>query len=141
MGVLSFLISKLKLKPQWKGTPEMFLAMTLDLQARNNKDFSVHEVLQWGDVLQKVIKVRLAPYRDFPDLMQHGIPDYSMVKKMNVKLSELQQRKELKTAIYGEHVNLGDDDVINSNDASAVFARKIVKDLSQYVDFPNRKGN
>lgn len=119
----------------------MFLAMTLDLQARNNKDFSVHEVLQWGDVLQKVIKVRLAPYRDFPDLMQHGIPDYSMVKKMNVKLSELQQRKELKTAIYGEHVNLGDDDVINSNDASAVFARKIVKDLSQYVDFPNRKGN
>lgn len=117
----------------------MFLAMALDMQARNNKDFSVHEVLQWGEVLQKVIKVNLAPYKDFPDLMQHGKPDYTMVKKMDEKLSALQQRKELKTAIYGEHVNLGDDDVMNSNDSSAVFARKMVKDLSQYVDFPEEE--
>lgn len=139
MGVLSFLIGKLKLKPQWKGTPEMFLAMVLDLQARNNKVFSVHEVLQWGEVLQKVIKVRLAPYRDFPDLMQRGVPDYSMVEKMNGKLGELQQRKDLKTAIYGEKANFGDDDVMTSNAEGAVFARKMVKDLANYVDFPEEE--
>jgi hypothetical protein len=53
----------------------MFLAMVMEMQSRNNKEFSVREVLQWGEVMQKVIKVNLAPYKDFADLVQNGEPE------------------------------------------------------------------
>ncbi|OKS88718.1 hypothetical protein RG47T_4196 [Mucilaginibacter polytrichastri] len=36
-------------------------------------------MLQWGEVMQKVIKVNLSPYQDFADLLQNGKPDFSMV--------------------------------------------------------------
>jgi hypothetical protein len=136
MGILDFLLKAFKLKPGFNGTPEMFLAMVMEMQARNNKVYSLSEVLQWGDVMQKVIKVNLSPYRDFPDLLQNGKPDFSVVEKMRVKLDAVNQRQELKKAIYGENVDLGDDDVMKSNDEGAVFARKMVKDLSKYLQFP-----
>lgn len=58
-----------------------------------------------------------------------------MVEKVDEKVKEINQRKDLKQAIYGPHVDLGDDDVMKSNDEGAVFARKMVKDLSQHVRF------
>ncbi|WP_431199625.1 hypothetical protein ACQ86K_01155 [Mucilaginibacter sp. P19] len=42
----------------------------------------------------------------------------------------------MKKAIYGEHTDLGEDDIMTSTAEGAVFARKMVKDLSKYVDFP-----
>jgi hypothetical protein len=48
----------------------------------------------------------------------------------------IHQRIDLKKAIYGENVDLGDDDVMKSNEESAVFARRFVKDISKDVDFP-----
>jgi hypothetical protein len=107
------------------------------MQSRNNKEFSVREVMQWGEVMQKVIKVNLAPYKDFVDLMEHGEPDFSMVEKLREKMDEVSQRRVLKQAIYGKNVNLGDDDVMKSDSEGAVFARNMVKDLSKYVQFPN----
>ncbi|MGN8072345.1 hypothetical protein [Mucilaginibacter sp. 22184] len=85
--------------------------------------------------MQKVINVNLAPYKDFKDLMLRGTPDLSMVDKLRGKMNALDHRKELKQAIYGENADLGEDDVMKSNDEGAVFARKMVKDLSKYVKF------
>jgi len=34
--------------------------MVMEMEARNNKDFMFHEVLQWGEVMQKVIRINLA---------------------------------------------------------------------------------
>ena len=96
-------------------------------------------MLQWGEVMQKMMKVDLHPYTSFADLMQNGVPDYSMVKKVRGKLDEIHERVELKKAIYGDKVDLGDDDVMKSNDESAVFARKFVKDMSRYVEFPEEE--
>ena len=135
MGVLSFFLKLFKFKPRFKGTPEMFLAMVMEFQLRNNKEFVVHEVLQWGEVMQKMMKVDLTPYMSFPDLMQNGVPDYTMVEKVRGKFDEIHGRMELKKAIYGENVDLGDDDVMKSQDEGAVFARRFVKDLSKYVEF------
>ncbi|MDB5285830.1 MAG: hypothetical protein JWR05_779 [Mucilaginibacter sp.] len=137
MGLLSFFLKLFRFKPGWNGTPEMFLAMVMEMQARNNKDFSAREVLQWEEVMQKVIKVNLAPYKDFADLMENGRPDFSMVEKLRGKMDELNHRRELKQAIYGENVELGDDNVMKSNSAGAVFARNMVKDLSKHVQFPD----
>jgi hypothetical protein len=94
MGLLSFLIKLFKFKPGWNGTPEMFLAMVMEMQSRNNKVFSVREVLQWGEVMQKVIKVNLAPFNDFTDLVKHGRPDFTMVEKLRGKMDELNNRRE-----------------------------------------------
>jgi len=139
MGFLSFIMRAFKLKPSWNGTPEMFLALVLDMQHRNNPVYSLNEVLQWGEVMQKVVSVKLAPFKNFPDLLQNGTPDYTLVKKMGTKLDELNHRQELKKAIYGEHANLGEDDIMTSNAEGAVFARNMVKDLSKYVDFPEEE--
>ncbi|MCO5946760.1 hypothetical protein [Mucilaginibacter flavidus] len=135
MGALSFLLKLFKLKPGWNGTPEMYLAMVMEVQSRNNKEYSVVEVLQWGEIMQKVIKIDLSPYKDFADLLKNGKPDFSKVEKMREKIDELHHRKELKQAIYGTDVDLGEDDVMKSDSESAVFARKMVKDLSEYVQF------
>jgi hypothetical protein len=62
-----------------------------------------------------------------------------MVEKVRGKFDEINQRIDLKKAIYGENVDLGDDDVMTSNEESAVFARTFVKDMSQYVDFPDEE--
>jgi hypothetical protein len=48
MGLLSFLLKAFKFKPAWRRTPEMFLAMVMNMQSRNNPAFSINEVLQWG---------------------------------------------------------------------------------------------
>jgi L-rhamnose mutarotase len=139
MGLLNFILKLFRIKPGFNGTPEMFLAMVMELQSRNNKEFVVHEVLQWGEVMQKMMKVDLSPYTSFTDLMQNGVPDYTMVEKVRGKFDEINQRIDLKKAIYGENVDLGDDDVMTSNEESAVFARTFVKDMSQYVDFPDEE--
>jgi hypothetical protein len=135
MGVVQFLRKLFKFKPRFNGTPEMFLAMVMEMQLTNNKEFSLRELLQWGEVMQQVIKVDLAPYKDFPDLVQNGKPDLSAVEKLRVKIAELNHRRELKQAIYGPDVDLGDDDVMTSNSEGAVITRKIIKDLSRHVKF------
>jgi len=112
MGLISYLLKLFKFKPGWNGTPEIFLAMVLEMQSQNNPEYAVHEVLQWGEVMQKVIKVNFKPFKDFPDLLQNGVPDFSMVEKLRGKLAEVKQRTTLKKAIYGEHADLGDDDVM-----------------------------
>lgn len=136
MGLFNFVTKLFRLKPGFNGTPEMFLAMVMEMQSQNNKEFKVHEVLQWGEVMQKVIKVNLSPYKNFPDLLQNGKPDFTLVEKMRGKLTEVKNRVELKKAIYGEQADLGDDDIMNSNSDGALFARRMVKDLSNYVEFP-----
>jgi hypothetical protein len=139
MGVLNFILKLFKVKPGFNGTPEMFLAMVMDFQSRNNKEFVVHEVLQWGNIMQKMMKVDLSPYTSFADLMQKGVPDYTMVEKVREKFDEIHGRVELKKAIYGESADLGDDDVMKSKEEGAVFARRFVKDLSKYVIFPEEE--
>jgi hypothetical protein len=134
MGLKSLLM-RLMPKPKWNGTPEMFLAMVMEMQAQNNKVYSLREVIQWGEMMQKMIRVKLDPYKDFSDLVARGIPDFSMVEKMRGKLEELHQRRDLKQAIYGEHADLGDDDVMKSDSEGAVFTRNFVKDMSKYVEF------
>jgi hypothetical protein len=68
----------------------MFLALVMEFQSRNNKEFVVHAVLQLGEVMQKMMKVNLSPYASFTDLMQNGVPDFTMVKKVREKFDETQ---------------------------------------------------
>ena len=72
-----------------------------------------------------MIKVDLASFKDFLDLMQNGNPDFSMVEKLRAKLDEINHRVELKQAIYGDNANLGHNPVITNNEVGAVFARKM----------------
>jgi len=120
---------------RWNGTPEQYLAMVQYMARKNNPNYGLQEFLQWGEVMQKVMKVKLDPYRDFKDLLERGTPDYSVVTKVDSKLSELNQRRDLKQAIYGPNVDLGEDDVMKDDSEGAVFAREFVKDLSSYVKF------
>lgn len=53
------------------------------------------------------MKVNLAPYKDFRELSKKGIADYSMVKKVDSKVKEIQQRRDLKQATYGSNATLG----------------------------------
>lgn len=135
MGFLSFIGKLLGMGRRFSGTPEQYLAMVQYMAKKNNPDYNQEELLQWGEVLQKVMKVNLAPYQDFKDLAANGKPDDSMVEKVDRKVKEINQRTNLKQAIYGPNADIGDDDVMKSNDEGAVFARKMVKDLSQYVSF------
>jgi hypothetical protein len=135
MGFLSFIGKVLGLGRRFSGTPEQYLAMVQYMAKKNNLEYSKEELLQWGEVMQKVMKVNLQPYQDFKDLAENGTPDHSMVEKVDGKVKELEQRRDLKQAIYGQNADLGDDDVMKSNDPGAVFARKMVKDLSQHVSF------
>jgi hypothetical protein len=96
MGLLHFLLKLFRIKPGFNGTPEMFLAMVIEFQLRNSKEFVMHEVLQWGEVMQKIMKVDLAPYGSFADLLQNGVPDYTMVEKVRSKFDEIQWRVEIK---------------------------------------------
>src|SRR5690606_39941243 len=61
---------------------------------------------------------------------------FAMMEQVEDKMSEMQERIELKKAIYGENANLGDDDIMTSDAESAVSARKFVKDLSEHIEFP-----
>ena len=135
MGFLSFIGRLLGLGRRWNGTPEQYLAMVQYMARKNNPQYTLQEFLQWGEVMQKVMKVKLYPYTSFKDLLEKGTPDYSLNTKIDGKLSELHQRIDLKQAIYGPEVNLGDDDVMTSQSEGAIFARNMVKDLSQHVRF------
>jgi hypothetical protein len=139
MGFLSFISKLLGLGRQWNGTPEQYLAMVQYMAKKNNLDYTAQELLQWGEVMQKVMKVNLHPYQDFRDLAKNGTPDYSMVEKVDDKVKELEQRRDLKQAIYGKNADLGNDDVMKSEEEGAVFARKMVKDLSQHVRFSDEE--
>jgi hypothetical protein len=139
MGFLSFISKLLGLGHQWNGTPEQYLAMVQYMAKKNNPDYTAQELLQWGEVMQKVMKVNLHPYQDFRDLAENGTPDYSMVEKVDDKVKELEQRRDLKQAIYGQNADLGNDDVMKSKEEGAVFARKMVKDLSQHVRFSDEE--
>ena len=139
MGFLSFIGKLLGLGRRFSGTPEQYLAMVQYMANKNNPEYSKEELLQWGEVMQKVMKVNLQPYYDFKDLAENGKPDFSMVEKVDGKVKELEQRRDLKQAIYGSNADLGDDDVMKSNNAGSVFARKMVKDLSQHVQFSDEE--
>jgi hypothetical protein len=58
-----------------------------------------------------------------------------MIEKLKGKMEEVNHRRDLKKAIYGEQVALGDDDVMKIGSPGAVFARNMVKDLSKQVRF------
>jgi hypothetical protein len=135
MGLLSFIGKLLGFGRRFSGTPEQYLAMVQYMAKKNNPEYSKEELLQWGEVMQKVMKVNLQPYLDFKDLVENGTPDYSMVEKVDGNVKEIEQRRDLKQAIYGPNADLGDDDVMKSNDPGAVFARNMVKDLSEHVRF------
>lgn len=142
MGLLNFFAKLLGLGRRFNGTPEQFLAMAQYIAAKNNPNYSKAELLQWGETFQKVMNVKLAPYADFRELMEKGTPDTSLIKKVDARYEELKGRQELKKAIYGENTDLGDDDIMTSQEESAVFARKMIKDLSQHVEFPeDERGN
>ena len=139
MGFLSFISKLLGLGRRFRGTPEQYLSMVQYMAKKNNPQYSKEELLQWGEVMQKVMKVNLHPYQDFEDLAENGTPDDSMVEKVDQKVNEMNQRKDLKQAIYGQNADLGDDDVMKSNEEDAVFARKMVKDLSQHMQFSDEE--
>lgn len=139
MGFLSFIGKLFGFGRRFSGTPEQYLAMVQYMAKKNNPDYSKEELLQWGAVMEKVMKVNLQPYHDFEDLVENGTPDHSMVEKVDDKVKEIHQRRDLKQAIYGPNADLGDDDVMNSNDDGAVFARKMVKDLSKHVQFSDEE--
>jgi hypothetical protein len=132
IGLLKRLFSK---QPRWNGTPETFLAMVIEMQAMNNPEYSRQEVLQLGEIMQKVVYVDLSPYKNFSDLMGRATPDFSEVKLMRKKMQEHRERVDLKKAIYGEKTDLGDDDIMRSDSDGARFARKFVNGLGKYVDF------
>ena len=132
---MTFISRLLGLGRRFSGTPEQYLAMVQYMAKKNNPKYGSEELLQWGEVMQKIMKANLQPYQDFKDLAENGIPDDSMVEKVDQKVKEINQRKDLKQAIYGPNADLGDDDVMKSDDPGAVFARNMVKDLSEHVRF------
>jgi len=134
MGLMK-LLARL-FRPKWTGTPEMFLAVVMEMSLRNNPDYSTRELLQLGEIMQKLVRIDLSPYQDFADLAERGIPDESIVENLKKNEMEVHQRRDLKQAIYGPDADLGDDDVLKSNSEGAVFARKMVKNMSAYVRFP-----
>ena len=71
--------------------------------------------------------------------MDNGFPDDSLMQKVDAKYNELHRRQELKKAIYGENTDLGEDNIMTSQDEGAVFARQMVKDLSRHIDFPEEE--
>jgi len=142
MGILSFFKNMFyaNKRHRWENTPEQFLAMVLFLQNKNTGHYSAKEVLQWGEIMQKVMNVRLHPYKSFADLLERGNPDSSLVDMVETKLSEMQSRIALKKAIYGENVDLGDDNILQSNSKDAVETRMIMEELSKYIKFRDDQG-
>lgn len=132
MGIFTRFFSK---KPRWNGSPEMYLAMIMELQSMNNNIFSIQEVVQLGEIMQNVINIKLSPYQDFSDLLARGTPDFTQIKLIREQLKEHHARVDLKKAIYGNRADLGDDDIMKSESADAKFARKFVDDLGRYVEF------
>lgn len=124
------------LRPKWMGTPEMFLAVVMEMSLRNNPDYSTRELVQLGEIMQKLVRIDLKPYKNFADLVERGVPDESIVENLKRHEKEVHQRRDLKQAIYGPDADLGDDDVLKSDSEGAVFARKMVKNMSEYVSFP-----
>src|ERR1700733_1728084 len=112
MGFISFITKLLGLGRRYNGTPEQYLGMVHYMAKKNNPDYSNEELLQWDEVMQKVIKVNLSLYRNFKDLAERGAPDYAIVEKVDGKLKEMEQRRDLKQAIYGLNADPGDDDVM-----------------------------
>ena len=137
MGLVK-LLSRI-FRPKWTGTPEMFLAVVMEMSLRNNPDYSTRELAQLGEIMQKLVRIDLGPYQDFADLAERGVPDESIVENMKKNEREVHQRRDLKQAIYGADADLGDDDVLKSNSQGAVFARKMVKNMSAYVRFPEEE--
>jgi hypothetical protein len=139
MGLATLLSRLFTFRPKWQGSPEMFLAVVMEMMSRSDPDYSQSELLQLGGLMQKLIKIDLRPYRDFADLAERGRPDHSIVEKLKKSEREVHQRRDLKQAIYGPDADLGDDDVLKSNSEGAVFARKMVKNMAQYMQFPEEE--
>jgi hypothetical protein len=139
MGLLNFFARLLGLGGRFNGTPEQYLAMAQYIAAKNNPNYTCQELLQWGETFQKIMNVKLSPYQNFQELTDKGVPDDSLIAKVDAKYHELHKRQEFKKAIYSENSNLGDDDIMTSQDEGAVFARKMIKDLSKHVEFPEEE--
>lgn len=134
-NINQFLTNLFNTRPRFTGTPEAFLAMVVEMQRLNSNTYSEKEVQQFGDVMMKVYKVNLSPYRDFADLLKNGKPDEYVLKKVRDGMEATNKRIELKKALYGQDVDLKEDDIMRRTDASSIFARKVIKNMSKYVRF------
>ncbi|WP_428330366.1 hypothetical protein [Mucilaginibacter sp.] len=122
-------------KRTWNGSPEMFLAMMLEMEAKGREnDASSASAEQLAGVMMKICNINLYPYKDFSDLQNNGTPDYSLIEKVRPKLNDQLQRMELKKAIYGNNADLGEDDPLAGNSDAAKFTRSFIEDFQQYVE-------
>lgn len=123
-------------KPKFKGTPETFLAMMLEMEKQGKAEGpDSASAAQLGEVFIKVMKVNLHPYKDFADLEENGIPDFSIMDKIRPKIEENKRRMELKKAIYGRDADLGEDDPRFGNSKSAKFTRDLTEELNRHIKF------
>jgi hypothetical protein len=123
-------------KPKYKGTPETFLAMMLEMEREGKAEGSDSaSAAQLAEVFIKVMKINLHPYKDFADLEKNGVPDFSIMEKMRPKIEENKQRMELKKAIYGKDTDLGEDDPTYGNSHGAKFTRNLTNELGKHIKF------
>jgi hypothetical protein len=123
--------------PRWNGSPEQYLAMVQYMAQKNNPQYDLREFLQWGEVMQKVMIVKLAPYNDFRDLLERGTPDYSIVSQLDKRMQELNNQRELKVAIYGPKADTDVEDILNDGSEGSESVRNMIKELSKHVRFPD----
>ena len=133
---LEFLKRIFSFQPKFKGTPESFLAMMLEMEKEGKAEGPESaSAAQLAEVFMKVMKVNLHPYKDFADLEENGVPDSSIMDKIRPKIEENKQRMELKKAIYGKDADLGEDDPRYGNSKSAKFTRDLTEELSKHIKF------
>lgn len=140
MGLSSF-FKFFRRKPKWNGTPEMFLALVMEFAKTDEPVANPNLRLAYiGDALLKIMKVNLHPYQGIEELVILGKPDYTLVNKAKKMMQDRADRIELKKAIYGQHVDLGDEDLLTSNAEGARFAREFVNEFSRYVKLEENAG-
>lgn len=137
---LGFLKRFFAFKPKFNGTPETFLAMMLEMEREGKAEGpESSSAAQLAEVFMKVMKVNLHPYKNFADLEENGVPDFSIVDKIRPKVEENKQRRDLKQAIYGKDVDLGDDDPTHGNSDGARFTRNLTNELGKHIKFKDEE--
>jgi hypothetical protein len=58
-----------------------------------------------------------------------------MVERLDGKIMGLENRRDLKQAIYGPDADLGKDDLMKSVDQGAIFARNMIKTFPSMCNF------
>ena len=124
---------------KWNGTPETFLAFIQYLQERTEPDYSVEDIIQLGESMNSLMQVNLKPFKNIKDLVINGTPDHTAVKEIETAIFERRQRVELKKTIYDENVDLGEDDLMNSQSEIAVASRNLADKFSSFIYFGDDK--